>query len=154
MIRLSKLADYGIVIMTHLARHGGKQHATHEIAAATHVPEPMASKILKTLVRAELLGSQRGAHGGYSLLRPATAITVADVIEALDGPIALTTCTEPGLGDCMIEQLCPARTNWQRINEAIREALAGITIDEMAHGIPSAFMLPEERPTSRGTLSA
>src|SRR5690606_25263528 len=111
-------------------------------------------KILKTLARAGLLSSQRGAHGGYSLARPATDITVVDVIEVLDGPIALTTCTEPGPADCMIEQLCPARTNWQRLNEAIREALAGISIDEMAHTIPSAFMLPGERPAPRGRFPA
>jgi FeS assembly SUF system regulator len=149
VIKLSKLADYGIVIVTHFAREGERQHATHEIAAATHVPPPMASKILKQLARAGLLASHRGAHGGYSLARPAARVSVAQVIEALDGPIALTSCTEPGPGDCMIEQLCLARTNWQHINQAIREALDGITIEEMARAIPDAFMLPEER-ASRG----
>jgi FeS assembly SUF system regulator len=143
VIRLSKLSDYGIVIMTHLAREGARQHATHEIAAATHVPTAMASKILKQLARADLLASHRGAHGGYVLARPAAAITVAEVIEALDGPIALTSCSEPGPGDCIIESLCAARSNWQRINHAIRTALDGITIHEMARTIPPAFMLPD-----------
>jgi len=143
VIRLSKLADYGIVMMTHLARNEGRQLATHEIAAATGVPVAMASKILKLLARGALLASHRGAHGGYGLGRPAGAITVADVIEALDGPIAMTSCTEPGPSDCMIESVCSARTNWQRINAAIREALGGITIDEMAHTIPMAFMVPD-----------
>ena len=139
MIRLSKLADYGIVIMTHLARHPERQQTAPEIAARSHCPLPMASKILKVLARAELLVSHRGAKGGYGLARPAHAISVAEVIEALDGPIAITSCTEPGPGDCGIEALCPARANWQRINRAIREALEGITLAEMAHAIPPAF---------------
>ena len=140
MIRLSKLADYGIVMLTHMARHGAPQYATHELAAATHVPAAMASKILKLLARADLLVSHRGAHGGYGLARSARAISVAEVIEALDGPIAITSCVDHGPADCMIEALCPARTNWQQINDAIREALLGISIDEMAHAIPPAFM--------------
>ena len=87
----------------------------------------MASKILKGLARAGLLVSHRGAKGGYGLARPAHAISVADIIVALEGPIALTACIEHGPGECEIEALCPARANWQRINDAIREALEGIT---------------------------
>jgi FeS assembly SUF system regulator len=154
VIRLSKLADYGIVIMTHLARHEARQLATPEIATATGVPIAMASKILKLLVRGELLGSHRGAHGGYGLARPAVAITVADVIEALDGPIAVTSCTEPGPSDCVIEAVCAARTNWRRINGAIREALDGITIDEMARTIPEAFMIETAPARPRDRLSS
>ena len=152
MIRLSRLADYGIVIMTHLASERGRQLSTPDIAAATAVPQPMTSKILKILARAELLVSHRGAHGGYGLARDADAITVADVIEALDGPIALTACVEAGPGDCSIERLCPARANWQRLNGAIREALSGISIAEMARSVPSAFLLPGELalPSSSG----
>jgi FeS assembly SUF system regulator len=145
VIRLSKVADYGIVLMTHLARHPGRQQATPEIAAATAVPQPMAGKILKALARAELLASHRGARGGYGLARGAGEITVAEIIEALDGPIALTECIEAGPRECYIEPLCPARTNWQRINRVIREALDGITLAEMAQAIPSAFLLPLER---------
>lgn len=145
MIRLSKVADYGIVLMTHLARQPGRQQAAPEIAAATAVPQPMASKILKALARAELLASQRGAHGGYGLARDAGDITVAEIIEALDGPIALTECVEAASSTCDLERLCPARGNWQRISGAIREALDGITLAEMAQAIPSAFLLPQER---------
>lgn len=145
MIRLSKLADYGIVIMAHLARTPDRQQATSEIALATSVPQPMASKILKVLARAGLLVSHRGVHGGYSLQRDPDTITVAAIIEALDGPIALTECIEASTSECDIERLCIARTNWRRINEAIREALAGITLAEMAGAIPDAFLLPRER---------
>ena len=87
MIRLSKLADYGIVIMTHLARHPERQQATPEIAAATNVPQPMAGKILKVLAKAGLLVSHRGARGGYGLAASADTITVAAIIEALDAAI-------------------------------------------------------------------
>jgi FeS assembly SUF system regulator len=139
VIRLSKLADYGIVIMTTLARHPGRQQNAPEIAAQSHIPLPMVSKILKALARAGLLVSHRGAKGGYDLARPAAAISVAEVIGALDGPIALTACIEDGPGGCEIEALCPARANWQRINDAIRGALEGISVGEMAQTIPQGF---------------
>lgn len=146
VIRLSRLADYGIVIMTSLARHPDRQQTAGEIAAETAVPAAMASKILKTLTREGLLESQRGARGGYGLARPAGLISVADVVIALDGPIALTACIEdsPG-GGCELESLCVARSNWQRINDAVRAALDGISVDEMAHGVPAAFL--EGAPT-------
>jgi FeS assembly SUF system regulator len=142
VIRLSKLADYGIVIMTNLARRPGRQHNAPEIAAQSHIPQPMVSKILKALARAGLLTSHRGAKGGYGLARPAAAISVADVISALDGPIALTACIEDGPGGCEIEALCPARANWHRINDAIRGALDDISLAEMAQAIPLAFGPP------------
>jgi FeS assembly SUF system regulator len=142
VIRLSKLADYGIVIMTTLARHPGRQHNAPEVAAQSLIPQPMVSKILKALARAGLLVSHRGAKGGYGLARPAAAISVAEVISALDGPIALTACVEDGPGGCEIEALCPARANWQRINDAIRGALQGISIGDMAQAIPPAFVTP------------
>lgn len=141
MIRLSKLADYGIVIMTNMARQPERQHNASAIAAQSHIPLPMASKILKALARAGLLASHRGAKGGYGLARPAETISVADVITALDGPIAVTACIENSPGECDIELLCPARANWQRINDAIRRALADISMAEMAQTVPSAFGL-------------
>jgi FeS assembly SUF system regulator len=142
VIRLSKLADYGIVIMTNLARQPARQHNAPEVAAQTHIPLPMASKILKSLARAGLLESHRGVKGGYGLARPAATISVAEVISALDGPIAVTACIEDGPGGCEIEGLCPARANWQRINDAIRTALDGISMAEMAQAIPPAFLPP------------
>ncbi len=149
VIRLSKLADYGIVIMTHLAHGDGRSVSTPEIALATSVPQPMAGKILKALARAELLVSHRGAYGGYGLAREPSAISVGEIIEALDGPIALTACVDTETSDCGIERLCPARGNWQRINEAIREALDGVSLSEMAFSIPWAF-LPEQDGRSAG----
>lgn len=144
VIRLSRLADYGIVIVTYMARQPGRQQAAPEIALATRIPQPVASKVLKLLARAEVLVSHRGARGGYGLARGANLISVADVVEAVDGPIALTTCLDES-DDCGIEALCPARANWQRVNDAIRDALKRVSVAEMTQGIPSAFLLPEER---------
>ncbi len=149
MFRLSKLADYGIVIMTNLAKRPERQLNAASIAEESHIPLPMASKILKMLARAELLESQRGAKGGYCLSRSAERISVAELVTALDGPIALTACIEEGTGGCDIEALCPARANWQRINDAIRDALEGITLAEMARSIPSAFGPTTEPPLRR-----
>ena len=142
VFRLSKLADYGIVIMTTLARRSDRQFSAAEIAVESLIPQPTVSKILKMLTRAELLISHRGAKGGYGLSRDGGEITVAEVITAIEGPIALTACIEEGAGACDIEKLCPARANWQRINDAIRGALDGINIEEMALTIPEAFAAP------------
>ena len=140
MIRLSKLADYGMVVMTRLARDNHAQENTQAIAEATNISQPMAGKILKMLTRADLLTSQRGVNGGYELARDAELISVAEIIEALDGPIAITDCTGSNY-DCGIESLCPTRTNWQWINLAIRDALDGISLADMAAPrIPAAFL--------------
>lgn len=144
MFRLSKLADYGIVIMTNLARRPDRQVSAADIASDSLIPQPTVSKILKMLTRADLLLSHRGAKGGYGLSRPGSEITVAEVITAIEGPIALTACIDEGSGGCDIERLCPARANWQRINDAIRDALDGINIEEMALAIPEAFAAPIE----------
>ncbi len=144
MFRLSKLADYGIVIMTNLARRPDRQFSAADIATDSLIPQPTVSKILKMLARADLLTSHRGAKGGYGLSKPGSEITVAEVITAIEGPIALTACIEEGSGGCDIESLCPARANWQRINDAIRDALDGINVEEMALTIPEAFATPIE----------
>ena len=147
MIRLSRLADYGIVVATHLARNPDRQQTATDIAAATAVPPAMTSKVLKLLTRARLLTSHRGALGGYSLARSPASISVAAIVEALDGPIAITSCTEPTPGDCSILALCPARANWERINRAIRDSLSEVSLTEMAHTIPAAFLRPGEPVT-------
>lgn len=148
MIRLSKLADYGIVIMTQLARHASSldrsPSSAARLAEETSIPQPMVGKILKLLAQAGLACSQRGAAGGYLLAKAAADVTMAEIIEALDGPIAITECVDDD-GGCGIEMLCPARTNWQRINGAIRDALDGISLDEMMGQIPEAFLLSHER---------
>ncbi len=130
MIRLTKQADYGIVLMTQLAQTG--QAAAAELAAQTHLPAPMVSKILKMLAKSGLLTSHRGVLGGYELACSAAEISIADVILALEGPIALTECSEHSDHECSYEAFCRVRDNWQRINQAVRGALEDITIADMA----------------------
>ncbi len=133
MIRITKLTDYGIVLMSQLAAHPQRPFAAPELAAEAHLPLPMVSKILKRLTRAGLLASHRGVHGGYGLARPASEVSVVEILEALEGPIAMTECSDLAPGLCSTEPFCPVSRNWRRINKAISEALAGITLAEMGH---------------------
>jgi FeS assembly SUF system regulator len=131
VFRLSRITDYGLVIMAHLAAREDGTHSAREVASGTRLPHPVASKILKTLARQGLLVSQRGAKGGFSLSRAAEAITVAEVIVALEGPIGLTECTVLP-GHCAQEPSCHVREPWQRINRVVREALERVTLADLA----------------------
>ncbi|MGF1605272.1 MAG: SUF system Fe-S cluster assembly regulator [Rhodothalassiaceae bacterium] len=131
MIRLTNLADYAVVLMGEMVRAGGRMNA-HDLAGRTGVPEPTVSKILGQMKRAELLVSTRGIKGGFSLSRPADQITVADIIEAVDGPIALTACVSSAERDCSLEPVCAMRIHWQTINDAVRDALAGVSLEEIS----------------------
>jgi FeS assembly SUF system regulator len=151
MIRMTKLTDYGIVLLTHIARHPERStRNAPELAAAAHLPLPTVSKILKILAREGLLVPRRGAKGGFSLARPPEEITVADVIDALEGPVALTECSAHGRSErCGIELLCPVSSNWQRINRVVLEALQKITLAEMAAPLVTAQALLAARPAGR-----
>ncbi|MGH7162730.1 MAG: SUF system Fe-S cluster assembly regulator [Planctomycetota bacterium] len=132
MLRITKQADYGIVLLTRFTGNGERSvHNARDLAAETRLPLPTVSKILKALARDGLLLSHRGVKGGYSLARPAREVSVADIIRALDGPIAMTECLDIEGSDCGIESCCPVRSNWARINRAVRLALAGIPLTEM-----------------------
>ena len=116
------------------------------IAAATGIPEPTVAKVLKTLAAGGLVASQRGARGGYRLLRPLAAIPVADVIAAIDGPIALTACVDGSADRVRVRGPCPMRGRWDPVNEAIHQALSAITLADMqAAAIPRAFRVPAAR---------
>jgi FeS assembly SUF system regulator len=132
MIRLSRLADYGVVLTSFLARQPGGWLTAGELSAATGLPAPTVSKVLKLLAQEGVLESHRGTKGGYALSRPAGDISVADIVKALDGPIALTECMGAQTGSCEIESLCPTRVNWRTINDAITVALKSVTIADMA----------------------
>jgi FeS assembly SUF system regulator len=131
MLRVTKLADYGIIILTRLARQGTTNCNTRDIAAESRLPLPVVSKILKLLARHGLLTSHRGIKGGYSLARKPEEVTLAQIIRALEGPIAVTECTDSIHGECGLEMGCPVRGNWHRINLAINQALETITLAEM-----------------------
>ncbi len=131
MIRMSKLTDYAILILAHLARSSGTLTA-HELAARSRVPVPTVSKLAKELSKAGLVVSHRGRNGGYGLARAAEEISVAEIVEALEGPIALTECAKPGRIDCEIEDTCVARATWDPVSRAIETALRGLPLSSIA----------------------
>lgn len=130
MFKLGKLTDYGTVLMTALAAEPARLRASQELAAITHLAVPTVAKLLKLLGKAGLVESLRGAHGGYRLARAPERISVADIVAALEGPIALTECSVHR--GCGIESHCGVRSNWRVINDAIRSALEAVTLAQMA----------------------
>ena len=131
MLRLTKQADYGIVLMSCFASLPGKRLAAPELASETRLPLPTVSKILKLLCREGLLRSHRGVKGGYSLALSPDQISVAKMISVLDGPIAFTECIEDTPGVCSQESVCRLRANWQMINQTLRQALENISLAEL-----------------------
>lgn len=129
MLRISRLTDYAVVLATELARHDAPV-AVSDLSLVTEVPAPTASKVLKLLAKAGVVSSSRGAAGGYRLAAPANRIAIVRVIEALEGPIAVTECSEQSVA-CEHETNCGVRANWQRINRAVHEALASISLADM-----------------------
>ena len=140
MIRITREADYGILLMTCLAQTNGHSQSATALAQQRRLPLPMVSKILKTLARAGLLVSQRGAQGGYSLARPPAAISAADIIGALEGPIAITECSGENHDGCARLEHCEVSGHWPRINQAIHTALQSISLLEMSRPEPSQPM--------------
>ena len=135
MLRMTKQADYGIVLLSHMASlydpETEKRFAAPELAESTGLPLPMVSKILKLLSRDGLLQSHRGVKGGYCLSDHPERISVVRMIEALDGPIAFTECIEDAPGSCSQEADCKIRENWQLINDAVRGALQAISLADL-----------------------
>ena len=133
------MTDYAVVLATHLAAAKGSQPA-RDVAIQTQIPEPTASKVLKKLARAGVVVSQRGAKGGYALARPPKQIGIHEVIEAIEGPIAVTECSDAAADSfCEYETSCGVRANWQRINLAVANALSEISLADMA--LPGAAEL-------------
>lgn len=147
MIRLSKLADYAVVLMAQMVADDlATRHSAAGLSAATGIPTPTVSKILGALARSGLLVSHRGVSGGFALARPPQEISVADVITAVDGPIAVTHCLTHGSPDnCDILDTCRMRGYWTRINGAIHEALGNITLVEVATPHPATLARPAVR---------
>ena len=131
MLRITKLTDYGIVLLVQLANdETGTSQNARTMAEATSLPLPVVSKILKSLAQGGLLTSQRGAKGGYTLSRRPEEVNVAEIIDALEGPIALMECSA-GPGLCDQETSCAVRDPWQQINQAILETLRHVTLREL-----------------------
>lgn len=134
MLKLSRLTDYAVVVLSRMGRTDAPLLSAPGIAARTGLAEPTVAKVLKILAQAEIVEGLRGARGGYRLTRPLSRITLSEVIVAFDGPIALTACVDGGTGACESEHHCPVRGRWDPVNDAIREALAGISVAELAGG--------------------
>jgi FeS assembly SUF system regulator len=133
-MRLSSLADYAVVMMAAAARHCGatcRLNATL-LAEETGLPLPTVQKLVSKLSAAGLIESARGTGGGFRLARPPAAITVADIVEAIEGPIALTTCVDSGKHDCVVEGTCRVKPHWNAVNGAVKGALAGVSLASLA----------------------
>jgi FeS assembly SUF system regulator len=132
-MRLSSMADYAVVTMCAAARHcGSARISAAELAQEIGLPPPTVQKLVSLLSRAGLLRATRGAGGGLQLARPAAAITLADIVEAVEGPIALTSCVDQSRHDCQLEAGCSVRPHWGIVNEALRGALAEVPLTRLA----------------------
>lgn len=131
MLKLSKLTDYAVVLMAQLAQEAHHTCSSKQLASATGIPQPTVVKLVKMLVHAGLLTSQRGALGGYQLARPANQIAVTDIIFAIEGPVAMTACSH-GSDACDLLASCQVAGNWQKVTQAIQQLLAGISLAQLA----------------------
>jgi FeS assembly SUF system regulator len=144
MLRIGKLTDYATVILATLA--GDRAHLLNAgtLADRTHIAAPTVSKLLKQLQRAGLVTSMRGTHGGYQLARAPESISAASILDALEGPIALTDCSA-GAGQCCLEHSCQVSRTWQRLSAAIRKSLSEISLAQLAGLDARTPALPIER---------
>ena len=131
MIRMSKLADYGTVVMAQMAQEPERLQSTAQIAARTRLPVTTVSKVLKLLAKHVLVTAERGKHGGYRLSRQPAQISVAEIIDAVDGPFGLTECAA-GSGLCTLESSCALNRHWRRISQLVRGAVESVTLDQLA----------------------
>ncbi|ODP36614.1 SUF system Fe-S cluster assembly regulator [Sphingomonas turrisvirgatae] len=133
-MRLSAQTDYAVVMLSAAARHcgiSGRLNAT-VLADETGLPLPTVQKLVSRLASAGLIESARGTGGGFRLARPPATITLADIVEAIEGPIALTQCVDTGKRDCCIDQTCRVKPHWNHVNGAVRGALAGVTLASLS----------------------
>lgn len=130
MLRISRLTDYGTLVLANLPSDTSQLLSASDVAAATGIGLPTVSKLLKILGKADLVKSTRGAHGGYRLSRSANEISAADIINALEGPVTITECSASD-SHCDYESVCSVGGAWQRINVAIRRALGDMNLNDL-----------------------
>jgi FeS assembly SUF system regulator len=141
MLRISRLTDYATVVLATLAQEPERVQTATALAERTRIAPPTVSKLLKQLQRANLVTSTRGLHGGYQLARPAAQISAAAILDALEGPVALTDCAA-GEGHCDIEGNCRTGRVWQRLNMAICRSLQEVSLAQLAGIDSSQVRLP------------
>lgn len=145
MIRLTNLADYAVILMCEMS-HADCRLSAQDLASSTGIPVPTVSKILNLLSRGTLLKSHRGIKGGFALTRTPEDISIADIIEAIDGPIALTSCSETSKScDCGFDDVCSLRPRWQLISGAVRGALQEVSLKELAEPAFGGVMQPPKK---------
>ncbi len=144
MLRIGKLTDYATVILATLAGERARLLNAGTLAERTHIAAPTVSKLLKQLQRAGLVDSTRGTHGGYRLARSPEQITAASILDALEGPIALTDCSA-GAGGCCLADSCQVSRTWQRLSAAIRKSLSEVSLAQLAGLDSRTPVLPIER---------
>lgn len=149
MLRISKLTDYATVILADLSRSPSALRTATEVAEHTHLALPTVSKLLKTLQHAGLVSSTRGSHGGYQLARAPETITAAEILDALEGPVAITECSAQH-SSCGIEHVCGVGRAWQKVNSAIRRALNDITLAQLAGLERRPLNIPDLAAALRG----
>lgn len=136
MLKLSKLADYAFVILSQMTSKPENNWSASALASETTLPLPTVAKLMKLLARGKIVEAQRGATGGYRLSNTPTQISIAQIIEAVDGPITLTECAGQATGkdkcDCAVGGKCPVRENWQKVNTAIRSSLESVTLFDLS----------------------
>ena len=150
MIRLTNLADYAVVVMAAAAREPAVKLSAARVAELTLIPAPTVAKLMGTLARAGLLTASRGGSGGFTLSRPPAEISVAQVVEAVDGPIALTSCAGGDANDCAMENHCAIRGHWGPINRAVRAALAAVTLADLVQPAAAAVLKTVQQPALAG----
>ncbi|MHC5210172.1 MAG: RrF2 family transcriptional regulator [Planctomycetota bacterium] len=131
MIRFSKMADYGVLLLGHFAQAGEALTSSTALAEAYHMPRPVVANLLKEFCKVGLLESRRGLHGGYRLAKSPSEITLLDVLSAVDGPVQLIDCAIEELQACGYEDVCPSRSPMRQVHRRIVGFLGGITLTEL-----------------------
>lgn len=148
MLKLSKMTDYAVVVMGRLASRPGERQSAAEVAEATGLPSATVGQVLKALGAGGLVSGARGAHGGYVLARTPREISVAEIVVALDGPVAITACVDGADDPCAVESVCLLRGSWDTVNHAIETALDAVSLEDMLAPL-YRFEAPTERQEAR-----
>lgn len=145
------MTDYGVVIMSEMAKIEGRTMTAPDLSLYTGLTVPTASKILRVLGKSDLLISSRGAHGGYRLARDPENISIAEIVRVMEGPVAVTSCVDESDINCSVETCCPMRGGWNKINQAINTAMEEVTLADMCQdhtATPNAQVRSSSEPAS------
>ena len=134
MFKLSRMTDYAVVVLGAMAYDVGTAMTAPDLAEQVKLPQPTVAKVLKLLARAGVIAPRRGAQGGYVLERVSAKVSIAEIIAALDGPVALTACVDGAEGACDVEDKCPIRGRWDPVNDAVRQALEKVSLEDITLG--------------------